>query len=118
MIGLQISCGPGITCSSIYGYLTVIMAFIIFIGSVYLLLSAVFGIRMGYLVLAVAFFGWMILFSAIWVFGTGAPNSKNLGPRGLDPYWHAIAVGQNMVHGSDSAESAAREVALFFPELG
>jgi nucleoside-diphosphate kinase len=30
----------------------------------------------------------------------------------------AIAVGQNMVHGSDSPESAAREVALFFPELG
>jgi nucleoside-diphosphate kinase len=30
---------------------------------------------------------------------------------------YAIAVGQNMVHGSDSAESAAREVALFFPEL-
>jgi nucleoside-diphosphate kinase len=30
---------------------------------------------------------------------------------------YAIAVGQNMVHGSDSDESAAREVALFFPEL-
>ena len=30
----------------------------------------------------------------------------------------AIAVGQNMVHGSDSTESAAREVALFFPDLG
>jgi nucleoside-diphosphate kinase len=30
----------------------------------------------------------------------------------------AIAVGQNMVHGSDSGESAVREVALFFPELG
>jgi nucleoside-diphosphate kinase len=30
----------------------------------------------------------------------------------------AIEVGQNMVHGSDSAESAAREVGLFFPELG
>ena len=30
----------------------------------------------------------------------------------------AIEVGQNMVHGSDSPESAAREVALFFPELG
>jgi nucleoside-diphosphate kinase len=30
----------------------------------------------------------------------------------------AIEVGQNMVHGSDSAESAAREVALFFPDLG
>jgi len=31
---------------------------------------------------------------------------------------YAIAVGQNMVHGSDSRESAVREVALFFPELG
>jgi nucleoside-diphosphate kinase len=30
----------------------------------------------------------------------------------------AVAVGQNMVHGSDSPESAAREAALFFPELG
>ena len=30
----------------------------------------------------------------------------------------AIAVGQNMVHGSDSPESAAREVKLFFPDLG
>ena len=29
----------------------------------------------------------------------------------------AIAVGQNMVHGSDSNESAAREVGLFFREL-
>ncbi len=29
----------------------------------------------------------------------------------------AIEVGQNMVHGSDSPESAAREVGLFFPEL-
>jgi nucleoside-diphosphate kinase len=28
----------------------------------------------------------------------------------------AIEVGQNMVHGSDSSESAAREVALFFPD--
>ncbi len=29
----------------------------------------------------------------------------------------AVAVGQNMVHGSDSAESAAREAGLFFPDL-
>jgi len=29
----------------------------------------------------------------------------------------ALEVGQNMVHGSDSSESAAREVALFFPDL-
>ena|SRR5579859_7968225 len=30
---------------------------------------------------------------------------------------YAIAVGQNMVHGSDSPDSAAREVGLFFPTL-
>jgi nucleoside-diphosphate kinase len=29
----------------------------------------------------------------------------------------AVQVGQNLVHGSDSQESAARESALFFPEL-
>jgi nucleoside-diphosphate kinase len=29
----------------------------------------------------------------------------------------ALEVGQNMVHGSDSNESAAREVGLFFPRL-
>jgi nucleoside-diphosphate kinase len=30
---------------------------------------------------------------------------------------HALEVQDNVVHGSDSAESAAREIALFFPEL-
>jgi nucleoside-diphosphate kinase len=30
----------------------------------------------------------------------------------------AIEIGQNMVHGSDSTESAEREVALFFEDLG
>jgi nucleoside-diphosphate kinase len=29
----------------------------------------------------------------------------------------AIAVGQNMVHGSDSVESGQREAGLFFPDL-
>ncbi|HVE75058.1 MAG TPA: nucleoside-diphosphate kinase [Mycobacteriales bacterium] len=28
---------------------------------------------------------------------------------------YALEIGQNLVHGSDSPESAAREVALFFP---
>jgi nucleoside-diphosphate kinase len=30
---------------------------------------------------------------------------------------YALEIGQNLVHGSDSPESAAREVALFFPQL-
>lgn len=30
---------------------------------------------------------------------------------------YALEIGQNLVHGSDSPESAAREVSLFFPSL-
>jgi nucleoside-diphosphate kinase len=30
---------------------------------------------------------------------------------------HALEIGANVVHGSDSAESARREIKIFFPEL-
>ncbi len=30
---------------------------------------------------------------------------------------HALEIGENLVHGSDAPDSAAREVALFFPDL-
>jgi len=93
VIAAPIPCGENLTCPPAFGYLTVIAAFVIVIGSVYLILSAVFGVRMGYLVIAVAFFGWMTLFSAIWLFGTGAPNSKNLGPRGVEAHWQPITAG-------------------------
>src|SRR5881398_1089475 len=47
----------------------------------------------------------------------GATNPLQANPGSIRGDF-AIAVGQNMVHGSDSPESAAREVGLFFPELG
>jgi hypothetical protein len=92
----NIFCGPGITCSPVFGYLTVAMAIIIFVGSIYLILGAVFGPRMGYLVLAVAFFGWMIIFSSLWAFGfwsQGPTTKTNLGPRGIEPHWQPVASG-------------------------
>ncbi|MGH2948052.1 MAG: nucleoside-diphosphate kinase [Solirubrobacteraceae bacterium] len=46
----------------------------------------------------------------------GATNPLEAAPGSIRGDF-AIAVGQNMVHGSDSAESAEREAALFFPEL-
>jgi nucleoside-diphosphate kinase len=46
----------------------------------------------------------------------GATNPLQASPGSIRGDY-AIAVGQNMVHGSDSAESAAREVSLFFPEM-
>ncbi len=48
----------------------------------------------------------------------GAAGDRRNRPAGgrnrLDPGDFAVEVGQNMVHGSDSPESAAREAELFF----
>src|SRR3954469_377069 len=49
------------------------------------------------------------------IIGATNPLEANTGSIRGD---FAIEVGQNMVHGSDSNESAAREAGLFFPELG
>jgi nucleoside-diphosphate kinase len=46
----------------------------------------------------------------------GATNPLEASPGSIRGDY-AIEVGQNMVHGSDSPESAAREVSLFFPDL-
>jgi nucleoside-diphosphate kinase len=46
----------------------------------------------------------------------GATNPLEAAPGSIRGDF-AIETGQNMVHGSDSPESAAREAALFFPEL-
>jgi nucleoside-diphosphate kinase len=46
----------------------------------------------------------------------GATNPVEAAPGSIRGDF-AIAVGQNMVHGSDSPESAQREAALFFPNL-
>ena len=46
----------------------------------------------------------------------GATNPLEASPGSIRGDY-ALEVGQNMVHGSDSSESAAREAALFFPDL-
>ena len=47
----------------------------------------------------------------------GATNPIDASPGSIRGDY-AIEVGQNLVHGSDSPESASREVALFFEDLG
>jgi nucleoside-diphosphate kinase len=46
----------------------------------------------------------------------GATNPLEAAPGSIRGDF-AIETGQNLVHGSDSDESAAREAGLFFPEL-
>jgi hypothetical protein len=91
-IAFQVGCE-----TLIKGGLAVVMGFVLFVGSVYLLLSAVFGRWMGYLVLMVAFAGWMVMLSALWMFGffsQGLETPTNLGPRGSEPGW--IALGASL----------------------
>jgi hypothetical protein len=97
MIAAETCLGFDIACDTLLkGGLSVVMGFVLFVGSVLLLLSAVFGRRMGYLVLATAFFGWMFLLSALWAFGfwsQGTETPTNLGPRGVEPEWVVEAAG-------------------------
>jgi hypothetical protein len=86
-----------VECGVMFKGIGVVLAgFILFVGSVYLLLSAIFGRWMGYLVLAVAFFGWMTIQSGIWLFGfwsQGPETKTNLGPRGPDSAWIVDSAG-------------------------
>lgn len=84
-LGFNVDCG-----TLAKGVGVTLMGFIIFIGSVYLLLSAIMGRWMGYLVLVVTFSGWMAILSALWAFGfysQGPDTPTNLGPRGSEPAW-------------------------------
>jgi hypothetical protein len=84
-LGFNIDCG-----TLAKGVGVTLMGFILFVGSVYLVLTAVLGRWMGYLVLMVSFSGWMIVLSAMWAFGfysQGPDTPVNLGPRGAEPAW-------------------------------
>jgi hypothetical protein len=89
--------GFGVSCGTLFkGGGVVLAGFVLFVGSVYILLAAVFGRWMAYLVLMIAFAGWMILQSSLWAFGfwAGGPDTKtNLGPRGSEPAWQVLSAG-------------------------
>jgi hypothetical protein len=86
-----------IECGTLFkGAGVAIMSFVLFVASVYLLLTFVLGRWMGYLVLMVALTGWMIPFSALWLFGfwsQGLETPTNLGPRGSEPAWVVLNGG-------------------------
>jgi hypothetical protein len=66
------------------GILVVLTGFILLPGSVVMLLSANFGALKGYLIGATAFFGFLAMLSAVWLFGL--PGTTPLtGPKGTQP---------------------------------
>ena len=91
--------GFAVDCGTLWkGAGVAIMGIILFIGSVYLLLSAILGRTMGYLVLMVSLTGWMAIQSSLWLFGfwsQGIETPTNLGPRGSEPAWIALEASPN-----------------------
>ena len=66
------------------GIAVVVTAFIFLPGSVYMLLASNFGALKGYLIAATAFFGFLVMLSAVWLFGI--PGTTPLtGPKGTAP---------------------------------
>src|SRR5262245_32504412 len=95
MVAANSCLGFAVDCGVMWkGIGVVVMGLIIFVGSVYLILTAVLGRWMGYLVLMVAFSGWMIIQSTLWLTGFGISQGpttpKNQGPRGSEPAWVAL----------------------------
>lgn len=87
----------------IRGALIVITAFLILPGSVYLLLATNTGAKVGFLIAAAGFFGWMAVMAWIWVV-------YGIGLRGDSPTWHV----EEVVTGN-LAENGTTDEALTFP---
>lgn len=110
-LGFTVDCGV-----MLKGIGVVLAGFILFVGSIYVLLSAIFGRWMGYLVLMTAFSGWMIIQSSLWLFGfwsQGPSTPTNLGPRGSDAAWVVTAAG--LEPGGDFATFDAYPAAPWAP---
>ena len=92
-----------LTRTNIEGTLVIVASMVLFPGTVWLLLSAVFGVRMGYLVSATGFFGFMVILSALWAFG--APGTPPfLGPKGELPTWKPLAAGTTLTSNIQAVE--------------
>jgi hypothetical protein len=73
------------------GLLVVVTAFVLLPGSVYVLLATNFGALKGYLIAATAFFGFLVMLSAVWLFGI--PGTTPLtGPKGTQPSFKFFTV--------------------------
>jgi hypothetical protein len=81
---------------AIRGILVVAVGFAVLMGSTYLLLATNVGSRLGFLIAAAGFWGWMALMGLTWwIYGIGY-----IGPT---PTWHVIEVVTSATAGDISA---------------
>lgn len=67
----------------------VLTSIVIFIGTLYYLLTTIFGWRRAYYVIMVSLFGFMIILSLVWLVGIPG-TGPGFGPRGREPVWIAF----------------------------
>ena len=83
------------------GIAVVLTAFIFLPGSVYMLLASNFGALKGYLIAATAFFGFLVMLSAVWLFGL--PGTTPLtGPKGAQPTFRSFTINDPAASTYDS----------------
>jgi hypothetical protein len=83
------------------GLLVVIVGFVFLPGSVFMLLASNFGALKGYLIAATAFFGFLSMLSAVWLFGI--PGTTPLtGPKGTQPTFKFFTINDPTASTYDS----------------
>jgi hypothetical protein len=83
------------------GLLVVLTGFVFLPGSVFMLLSSNFGALKGYLIAATAFFGFLVMLSAVWLFGI--PGTTPLtGPKGTQPSFNFFTINDPQASTYDS----------------
>ena len=87
--------------------ISLIICFGVLVGTIYMLLVANFGARKGYLILMVSLAAWMIMMSAVWVFGLPG-TTPGTGPRGREPEWIPFTPTSQVAR-----EDYAKEIAEF-----
>ncbi len=80
------------------GLLTVIIAVVILVGSVYGIMATNLGGRLAFLVTLAGLAGWMMLMGAAWLI-------YGIGLRGPDPSWEPVA-GSSVLQGADAVNAA------------
>jgi hypothetical protein len=70
----------------IRGFLAVLVGVVVLLGSIYLLLLTNLGTRLGFMIAAAAFWGWLFLMGSVWwIYG-------NVGMLGEEPHWEVKEV--------------------------
>jgi hypothetical protein len=77
---------------TILGFLVVIFAILLFVGSIYLLLSTNMGARLGFLVVFTALMGFMVVLTSLWLVTASPLNTL----KGRIPGWEPVEVTKNL----------------------